>query len=460
MPTSDLVVVSNRGPVSFTHGPAGELVSHRGGGGLVSLMAPALGDTDALWVSAAMTDGDRAAAAGARVEAEGFRLWPVSVDPEEYRQFYDVIANATLWFTHHGLHDLPRRPRFDRRWHEAWEAYVAVNARFADAVAEVAADGATVLVQDYHLTLLGTRLAKERPDVRSVHFHHTPFADPRELRVLPDAVAEQVLTGLAGHGACGFHSRRWAAAFEACCREVLGQSPPTFVSAAASDAASLRAIASAPAAADARARLDEMAGDRLLLVRVDRIELSKNLLRGFLAFEEALASSPGLRGRVVFGAFCYPSREGLIDYLAYRQEVEGLVARINETWGDADWTPIVLDETDDYPRSVAALARADAILVNPVRDGLNLVAQEAVLVNDRLAPLVLSHETGVWDQLGDGAIGINPFDVSATAEAIVAALEMPAHERQVRADKLRAIAGRRRPADWLADLVAAAGAPG
>ena len=457
MATSDLVVVSNRGPVSFTRDDSGQLIGRRGGGGLVSLMAPALDDTHAVWVSAAMSAEDREAAATGVVDVEGFRLRAVVVEEEEYRQFYDVIANATLWFAHHGLYDLPRRPRLDRFWHEAWEAYVAVNARFAEAVAAVAEEGATVLVQDYHLALLGSHLAKARPDLRTAHFHHTPFADPWELQVLPEGVVHQLLAGLAGHHACGFHAARWAASFRACCLEILGRVPETFVSPAASDAGALAATAASPAATEAGARLEELVGDRQLLVRVDRIELSKNLVRGFLAFEEALATHPEIRRRVVFGAFCYPSREGLAEYQAYRQEVDGLVRRINDTWGDADWMPILLDGDDDYPRSVAALARADAVLVNPVRDGLNLVAKESMLVNRRDAPLILSRQAGVWDELQDGALGINPFDVSATAAAIVAALQMPDEERRRRATALRAVAGRRSPSDWLGDQVAAAG---
>src|SRR5690606_11785776 len=146
-----------------------------------------------------MSDGDRAAAGRGVVEAEGLRTRLLAVDEATFRTAYDVVCNATLWFVHHGLFDAARRPRFDRRWDEAWEAYRAVNAAFADAAADSAPEGAAVLVQDYHLCLVGPRLAAARPDLRLVHFSHTPFAPPEWLRMLPDAAAGELLAGLAGH---------------------------------------------------------------------------------------------------------------------------------------------------------------------------------------------------------------------------------------------------------------------
>ena len=192
-------------------------------------------------------------------------------------------------------------------------------------------------------------------------------------------------------------------------------------------------------------------------MRVDRIELSKNILRGFLAFEDLLERYPEWRERVVFGAYVYPSREGLPEYLAYRQEVEASVRRINERLATADWTPILYDASDDFPRSVAALRRADVVLVNPMRDGLNLVAKEGPLVNERDAVLVLSPEAGVWDELAGAARPVHPFDIAGTADALPAALAATPEERATEAAELRRRAAARTPADWLADQLAAAG---
>jgi trehalose 6-phosphate synthase len=451
-----LVVASNRGPLSFSRDDNGELHAKRGAGGLVATLGSTVAERDAVWVSAAISDDDRDAAAQGLTEADGFNWRALIVEPDVYRMFYDVIANATLWFMHHGLFDLPRRPRIDRRWRESWLAYRDVNHAFADAICEEADDGATVLVHDYHLALVGARLASARPDLKTAHFNHTPFAPPAALRVLPVDVANELMAGLAGFGACGFHSRRWADEFERCAREILGAAPPTFVSPAATDHDDIAKVAASEECARELAALDQQLGDRHFIVRVDRIELSKNLLRGFLAFDDMLHTRPEWRGRVVFGAFFYPSRESLPEYLAYHQEVEALAQRVNETWATDDWTPIVVDTDDYFPRSCAALRRYDVLLVNPVRDGLNLVAKEGSLLNERDGVLALSREAGVWEELEAAALDVNPFDVGGTADVLAEALAMEPAERARRADVLRAAAGRRTPQHWLDDQLRAA----
>ncbi len=453
----DLVIVSNRGPLSFRLAGDGSLVARRGGGGLVSALGPAVAGSGATWIAGAITEGDRRAAAEGMVEAEGFRLRSLVVDPDDYRAYYDVISSGALWFVHHRLYDSARRPRFDRHWHRAWEAYRRVNAAFARAVVDEAPEGAVVLVQDYHLTLLGAELATARPDLATVHFHHTPFGGPDDLRILPDEVGVELLEALAAHAACGFQAPRWAAAFEACCHGLLGRAPcPTFVSPAAVDASEITEVAASEDCAAALARLDEQVGSRRLVVRVDRIELSKNLLRGFLAFEDLLATRPEWRERVVFAAFVYPSREGLAEYLAYRQEVEGLVRRINRVWATPTWTPILYDDADDFPASVAGLRRYDVLLVNPVRDGLNLVAKEGPLVNERHGVVVLSRESGVWSELAGAAMGVNPFDVAATSAALHAGLSLDDGRRRAHARAVRTLAEARRPSDWVDDQLRAA----
>jgi trehalose 6-phosphate synthase len=455
-----LAVLSNRGPLSFKRDAGGQLVARRAPGGLVTTVGPGVEKHDAVWVAAAISDADRAAATAGVVEAEGFRLRSLVIELDRYRMYYDVITNQTLWFLHHGLWDHPRRPRFDRKWWQAWDAYVAVNHLFASAAAEQAAEGSTVLIQDVHLTLVGGQLAKLRPDLRTAVFLHTPFCTPSELDVLPPDVSNALLLGLGAAGSCGFHTARWAAAFEACCQDRLGRIPPTFVSPAAPDVEDLASVARSARCQDELQKLEEQVGDRQLIVRVDRIELSKNLLRGFYAFDDLLENQPSLRGRVVFGAFVYPSRETLAEYLGYRQEVESLVRRVNARWGTADWTPVLLDTVDNYPRSIAALRRYDVLLVNPMRDGLNLVAKEGPLVNERDGVLALSRGAGAWDELGPQSTEVHPYDIRATSDALLGALQLPPEERGRRAGALRNAAGARTPLDWFSELLSAARLPG
>ena len=264
---------------------------------------------------------------------------------------------------------------------------------------------------------------------------------------------------MASFGACGFHTERWRDAFVRCCDALRIAAPATFSAPLGADAARLDEVAASPRCVERLDRLEALVGGRKLVVRSDRVELSKNLLRGFQAFDELLEQEPALRGGVVFLARVYSSRETMPEYLAYRAEVEHVVERVNERWGAGDHVPIVLDVEDDFAATVAALRRYDVLLVNPVRDGLNLVAKEGPALNERDGVVVLSREAGAFDELGDAALGVNPFDTSATAAALAAALAMAPAERRARATQLRQLARSRTPADWLRELLAAARTP-
>jgi trehalose 6-phosphate synthase len=463
---ADTVLVSNRGPLAF-HLEGGKPVAHEAGGGLAGSLSPMVTGSGATWVASTMGEADRQAAAEGLMVADGLRIELVEPDPDVYNLAYNVVSNAALWFCHHHLFDAARRPRNDRHWGVAWDAYRELNQQFAARVAKVAPEGGRVLVQDYHLALIGSELAAMRPDLRTVHFTHTPFADPAVLRMLPTATTAELLEGMAGFDVCGFHTARWAAGYRAAQEELgpfapsggrAGVAPATFVSPLAPDADRLRqSVDEAPAVA-ARRQIDEIIGDddRLVITRVDRMELSKNLLRGFWAFDELLESDRRLQGRVSFLAMAYPTRQGMAEYVGYRNEVESTVARINERWATTEWTPIVLKVEDDYPRSLAALTRYDVLVVNPVRDGLNLVAKEGPIVNRRDGVLLLSREAGAFEELREGAVELNPFDVSGTAAALARALAMEPDERAQRLATLRRLITARRPTDWLADQLHAA----
>jgi len=456
---SDVVLVSNRGPLAFRL-EDGRPVPVASGGGLAGSLHPLVEGTGATWVASSMSEADRLAAAQGRMAADGLRIELVEPEPDVYNLAYNVVSNATLWFCHHHLFDSARRPRTDQRWMEAWDAYRTYNRLMAERVAKVAPEGAKVLVQDYHLALTAPALADLRPDLSTAHFSHTPFADPAVLRMLPTAVGDELLSAMARFGACGFHSERWAASYRAglATAGIDGSGTSTYVSPLSIDPARLRASAAGPDVAPALARIEESVGgtDRAVIVRVDRMELSKNLLRGFWAFDELLEREPAHRERVVFVALAYPTRQGLPEYLAYQEEVETTVARINERWGTPGWTPVVLEVEDDYPRSLAALTRYDVLLVNPVRDGLNLVAKEGPVINARDGVLALSREAGAFDELAFGALEVNPFDVTGTATVLSEALALGPDERSARARALREAILARTPADWLADQLDAA----
>ena len=458
-----MIVVSHRGPYRFEPRGDGSFSTHRSAGGVASALGAVLDkdESGATWIAAALSEDDVAAAQSGAIDDADIDLRLIAIDPELHAMHYDVISNGALWFLFHDMFDRVRRPAFDRRFREAWEAYTAVNAAFADAAAEAAAPGEVVLVHDYQLALAAAQLRELRPDLRIVHFTHTPFCGPGDIGVLPDYAAEDLCSALAQNRA-GFHSARWAKAYQQSARTVLGRGAeiaPAFAASLGPDVAALDAVAVSTETRTAARALDEIVGDRLVIARCDRIELSKNIVRGFQAYDRLLEARPGLRGRVVFVAMLYPSRQTLAAYLAYASEIEQIVARVNDRWGTRDWTPIELDQRDDFPRSVAAMQRYDVLLVNPIKDGLNLVAKEGPAVNHRDGMLCLSPEAGAYKELRQAVLPVHPYDIEAAASALDTALATPLDERAVIASKLRTLATARNPTVWIADLVAQAVTP-
>ncbi|MEU5437651.1 trehalose-6-phosphate synthase [Streptomyces sp. NPDC020719] len=448
---AQVLVASNRGPVSYALGDDGTLTSRRGGGGVVSGLSAIGQDADSLWVCSALGDGDREAVRRGVAEP-GVRM--LDIDADVHADAYNGIANSVLWFVHHMLYQTPLEPVFDAEFRRRWGAYETYNRAFAEALADAAAEGAAVLVQDYHLALVPGMLRELRPDLRIGHFSHTPWAPVEYFRMLPDDVAARLLRGMLGADRLGFLTRRWADAFARCCEDVVGGTGATAIGvhALGADAEFLRRRSHEPDVAERMAALrEEIGAGRKAIVRVDRTELSKNIVRGLLAYRQLLDERPEWRERVVHVAFAYPSRQDLAVYREYTAEVARLASAINSAYGTPGWTPVVLHVKDDFARSLAAYRLADVALVNPIRDGMNLVAKEVPVVSDDGCVLVLSREAGACSELGSDAVVVNPYDVSGTAAALHEALSMGREERAARTKRLAAAATALPPQRWFLD---------
>ena len=481
MSRRELIVVSNRGPVGYAR-EDGERVARRGAGGLVTALRGLLSHHDVTWIASAMSDEDRAVASEGAVEERArdgspYRLRLVAHEPAAYDLFYNVVANPMLWFVQHQLWGLGREPTLRAGFHRAWEeGYLPVNRAFADAVLAELEErpDAAVFFHDYHLYLAPRLVRDARPDTLLAHFVHIPWPQSDAWRVLPEPMRRAVHEGLLANDVVGFHTARWRENFERACCDVLGldaaggelehdgrrvllTSHPISV-----DVEEFEELARSEAVLRAERALVARRPERLVL-RVDRTDPSKNVVRGFRAFEAYLEAHPEAHGRVGMLALLDPSRQDIPEYVEYLAAIERTVAEVNDRFARDGWQPIELDVADDFPRSVAAYKQFDVLLTNAVYDGLNLVAKEAPLVNERHGVVVLSENAGAHEELGQWALTVNPFDVAGQAEAIHRALELPAEERRRRLDGIRARVREHDVEAWLraqlADFDRAAGVP-
>lgn len=470
--SASVLLASNRGPVSFRLGEGGELAAKRGGGGLVSGLSAIEADPgEVVWVCAALSEGDREAArrspggrldrSGLFEQAGGAAVRMLDIDAETFHAAYNAVANSTLWFVQHMLYATPTSPVFGPEFDRQWRAFEAYNRAFAAALAEEAAEGARVLIQDYHLCLAPKFLRELRPDLRIGHFSHTPWAPPDYFRILPDAVAAEVLEGMLGADRTCFLTRRWADAFADCCEAVLGRRPEPSrlgVHSLGVDAAALIERASQHDVAQREKELRATVGEgRQVLVRVDRTELSKNIVRGLEAYAELLRTHSEWRGKVVHIAFAYPSRTDLAEYREYTASVQRLAKEIEDEFSSPEypgWHPLIMHVEDDFARSLAAYRMANVAVVNPIRDGMNLVAKEIPIIAEAAGgscALVLSREAGAYAELADASFTVNPYDVAATAEAMHAALSQDTDARAERCARLAGLGAALPPQRWFSD---------
>ncbi len=461
-----LVAASNRGPVSWSRTGDGELEPSRGFGGLVTALGGALQREPGTWISMAMDEADQEVAdqhdEAFEVEADGstYRLRLLDAG-DRFEPYYNEVSNRLLWFTVHGLWNPAYTPVGDA-WSGPWyDGYRPVNEQVAEAVIKEAGDGGReIYLQDYHLCLTPRQVREALPEARVLHYLHTPWAEPDDLRRLPDAMVDELLRGLLGAHVVAFSAPAWASAFRRCAEALLDvrvenetvhlDEHATLVTdfTLGVDEEDLSSSAASEEAQAAGRDLDDELDDRRLMLRVDRTDLSKNILRGLRAYELLLERHSEHQGRVWHYAHLNPSRQGVEEYQRYLEACTDTAERIKERFGEESLTVFV---GDDYPRAVAALQRFDVLLANPVRDGTNLVAKEGPMLNTRDGALVLSHQAGAATQLSDAALMVNPYDVEQQAEALHTALEMEPEERKRRAGQLREAARVGAPDEWFAE---------
>jgi trehalose 6-phosphate synthase len=471
MADSPLVLVSNRGPVTFQ--PDGSF--KRGTGGLVTALIGLATHREVTWVASAMTDEDVEASEQHdgkpfpvnSPDGDEYRVKLVASDPDAYERFYNIIANPMLWFIQHYLWDLSNAPDIRRNETEAFEfGYNAVNEDLARAVLEEieGVERPVVMVHDYHLYTLPGLIRRVRPDAFLHHFVHIPWSQSDSWRLLPSMIRQEIYSGILSNDIIGFHTRSYRRNFLQCCEDLFGyevdhehgivhcgdrevwvRAYPLPI-----DPGGVPAVAKRPRVAEFEAELLRRRREHLIL-RVDRADLSKNVLRGFSAFDTFLEQHPEFREKVTFIAQLMPSRTDVPEYAEYLERIEAVVAVVNHRHGSPDWMPIQLKLRDDLEEAVAAYKHYDVLMVNAMFDGMNLVAKEGPMVNERGGVSILSENTGAHEELSEYALSVNPFDIQELADSIHAALTMRAEERERRLRGLKSIVTARNPGDWIDD---------
>jgi trehalose 6-phosphate synthase len=452
------VIVSNRGPVTFSRSESGERGYSRGAGGLVTaLNAVSRRRQEVVWIASAQSEEDARVAEESLEEpykVEDLKIVLVEHDEESYDLMYNHLANPLLWFVQHGLYDLPYKPELGEDTQRAWEdGYVVISENFAEAVGStleaIGGEEPVILVHDYQLYMVPHALRERLGDDPFISlFVHIPWPDPETWRVLPRYVREGALRSLLEANVVAFHTEGYARNFVRTAQEVLGvktnegegvihlgdrevwvRAYPISI-----DPSEFEELAQSEEVLEGEESVKNLAGK--LLLRVDRMDLSKNIVRGFHAYDRMLERYPQMREQVTFLARCQPSRGDIPEYARYAEDIQNVAGEINEKHATGSWKPIELSMEDDFPLSVAAYKNYDVLLVNAVRDGMNLIAKEAVIANEKNGVLLLSENAGAHEELGEHALAVNPFDIDEQADTLYEALTMPEDERARRAEEL------------------------
>ena len=474
-----LILASNRGPVEHHMTPEGRPEPRRGSGGIVTALNTLAQAAEFTWISSAMGEGDRVVSnngGGPHLDSplpgHKVKLRYVVTPRRVYHKYFNVFCNPLLWFLQHYMWNPPYNPNVDSSVHDAWKSgYIPVNQAFAQAVVEEArASGRppVVIGHDYHLYLLPEMVRKEAPEALIQHYVHIPWPTPRYWQMVPRYIISQICSALCHADVVGFQTSQDRQSFLDSVEEFLpeadvdrrestvgygGQETAVKVYPISINVAEVQRIAASPRAVEYESRLQPLRNE-VTIVRIDRAEPNKNVVRGFRAYELLLARHPELHGRVTFLAFLVPSRTHIRQYQRYMDEIQQIIDQINRRYGTTEWQPIRAFLENNYTQAIAGMKLYDILLVNTIIEGMNLVAKEGPVVNGNDGVLVLSESSGAYRQLMEGALPVSPTDIEGTMETLYQAIQMSPEERKTRAEALSESIRREDIQHWITSQLA------
>ncbi len=470
----NLIVVSNRGPVEF-YKKNSKIEMKKGAGGLVSTLLPLMEALNGVWIASAMTPGDveiakRYPENRVPIPEEDPLFWVpfVVVNPHQYEFYYSTISNPLLWFVQHYMWNSPYSPDIDDKIHQAWdEGYMYMNQKFAQKVlveSEKNDKEPLIMLQDYHLYLCPTYIRKEMKKTFLSQFIHIPWPQSEYFSIIPEYMRKAIIEGLLSNNLLGFHIPRYVTNFIQTCEEfgsevdyndgiIWNNGQTTHVKSypISIDYEGIKEMAISEEVQKKEKLIKEIKGDCFLFYRTDRADLSKNIIRGFQAYELFLHKYPQYRGKVKFLTTGKPTRQQIREYHNYYHDIMDIIEDINIKYGDDDWKPIELIFKADYKLVVAAFKNYDCMIVNPIADGMNIVPKEASAVNEQQGVIILSDKAGCFEELKDHVLAVNPYDISQTAETYHNALKMDKNVRSELFENLQNIVAQRTVYHWISE---------
>ncbi|HCP23504.1 MAG: trehalose-6-phosphate synthase [SAR202 cluster bacterium] len=469
-----LILASNRGPVEHQMSNDGRPEARRGSGSVVTAFSSLAQTHEFTWVASAMGEGDRVVSNNGQaphlkspLPGHKINLRYVVTPRRVYHKYYNILCNPLLWFLQHYMWNPPYNPNVDAAVHDAWEGgYIPVNQAFANSVIEEArsAEQAPIVIgHDYHLYLMPEFVRQEVPDAIIQHFIHIPWPTPQYWHMIPHYITRRICESLCATDLLGFQTLGDARSFLDTVDEFVpdvaidrngltiqrnGHTTTVKAYPISINVEEVQRIANSPRALDYESRLEPDTGE-VTIVRIDRAEPNKNIVRGFRAYELLLNRYPDLKGKVKFLAFLVPSRTHIRQYQRYMDEIQQVIQQINNNHGNDQWQPIVPYIENNYTQAIAGMKLYDALLVNTIIEGMNLVAKEGPVVNNKDGVLVLSQSSGVYPQLAHSALGVSPTDIEGTMEAMYQAITMSAEERKDRASRLLESVYKEDISNWL-----------